>query len=127
MSSIVFYSLWVITAIGIAGIYWIIDAQEEVTAQLSRHLLEAEAAVKAGDYTHAANALRQVTDDWPSIEKVWALHTMHEELDPISDALLEAEALVTQGDPSALAALRVARQRLEHLPKRERLVLSNLL
>lgn len=127
MSSFVFYTLWIMTALGIAGVYWIIGAQESVTEQLSHHLRAAEGAVISGDYAEAARALRHVTDDWPGIEKVWALHTQHEELDPIGDALLEAEALVEQAHPAALAALRVVRNRLEHLPKRDRLLLSNLL
>lgn len=127
MSSWVFYTLWVMTALGVAGVYWIISAQESVTERLSDHLRAAESAVEVGDYAEAARELRHVTNDWPGIERVWALHTQHEELDPIGDALLEAEALIAQAHPSALAALRIARNRLEHLPKRDRLLWSNLL
>lgn len=127
MSSWVFYGLWILTALGIGGVYWIISAQESVTEQLSYHLRAAEDAVEVGDYDEAGRQLRHVTDEWTDIEKVWALHTQHEELDPIGDAFLEAEALIKQRHPAALAALRIARNRLEHLPKRDRLLLSNLL
>src|SRR5690625_2377418 len=127
VSSWVFYSLWIITALGIAGVYWIIHAQENVTERLSVHLDEAEKMVVAGRWDDASEALRQVTEQWHRIEKIWALHTQHEEMDPVGDALLQAEALIQQTEPSALAALRVARHRMEHLPRRERLLLSNLL
>lgn len=127
VSSWVFYSLWIITALGIAGVYWIIHAQENVTERLSVHLDEAEKMVVAGRWDDASEALRQVTEQWHRIEKIWALHTQHEEMDPVGDALLQAEALIKLGEPEALASIRIARSRLRQLPERDRLLLSNIL
>lgn len=127
MSSWVFYTLWIMTAVGVGGVYWIIHAQEQVTERLSSNLQAAEDAVLAGHYSDASQSLQRVTDEWGRIEKLWALHTQHEQLDPVGDALLEAEALIAQSHPAALAALRLARSRLEQLPQRDRPLLSNLL
>jgi len=127
VSTWVFLTLWIMTAFGVAGVYWVIDAQEDAATRLGVHLQEAERAVLEGRWHEAKSALEKVTDEWPRVERIWALHTQHEEMDPVGDALLEAEALIQQTEPSALAALRVARHRMEHLPRRERLLLSNLL
>lgn len=127
ISSWVFYSLWIITALGIGGVYWIIHAQENVAERLSVHLKEAERMVEAGRWEDASDALGRVTEQWPRIEKLWALHTQHEEMDPVGDALLQAEAFIKLRDAAALASLRVARSRLHQLPERDRLLLSNIL
>lgn len=127
VSTWVFYTLWIVTVLGIAGAYWIINTQEQVAERLSDQLREAEHAVLIGEYPDASAALSRVMNEWSRIEKLWALHTQHEQLDPVGDAFLEAEALIEQTHPAALAALRVARDRLEHLPQRDRLLLTNVL
>lgn len=127
VSSFLFYGLWVLTAIGVAGVYWIINAQEQVAGDLSHRLQAAERAVESGRWPDASEQLQRVEDEWSRIEKLWALHTQHELLDPVGDALIEARALIEQKEPGALAPLRLARSRLEQLPRRDRPLLSNLL
>lgn len=127
VSSLVFYSLWIVTVLGIAGVYWIIHAQEHVAEDLSDKLQAVERAVESSSYPDASRQLQQVKDEWSRIEKLWALHTQHELLDPVGEALIEAKALIERQDPGALAPLRLARSRLEQLPQRDRPLLSNLL
>lgn len=127
VSSLVFYTLWIVTIVGFAGVFWIINAQEKVASDLSDSLQAAERAVEDGRFAEASRQLQRVSDEWTRIEKLWALHTQHELLDPVGDALIEAKALIEQEEASALAPLRLARSRLEQLPQRDRPLLSNLL
>jgi len=127
MSGIVFYGLWILTAIGFAGVYWIINAQEAVANGLSDKLETVERSIVDGNWDSALGTVTDVHDTWRRIEKLWALHTQHEQLESINDVLLEAEALIYQHDTRAVAALRLARDRLHTLPERERLLWANLL
>lgn len=127
LSEIVFYGLWVLTVLGFAGVYFIIDAQQTVAQDLSAKLKTAEQAVIDGDWSTASATVTGVDVEWRRIEKIWALHTQHEQLESIGEALLEAGALIELHDATAVAALRLARDRLHTLPKRDRLLWANLL
>lgn len=127
MSEWVFYGLWTLTAVGFAGVYWIIGAQENVAHDLVVELQRVEQAVVDDQWQAASHAITEVYDTWKRIEKLWALHTQHEQLEAVGEALLEAEALIHLQDAHAVAALRLAGDRLQTLPQRDRLLWSNLL
>lgn len=127
MSDLVFYGLWVLTALGFAGVYWIIGAQEGVAIDLSAKLEEAERAVVDGNWPGASALVSDVYVTWRRIEKLWALHTQHEQLEAITEVLLDANALIDLEDMQALAPLRLARDRLLTLPQRDRVSWENLL
>lgn len=127
MSDFVFYGLWILTGLGFAGVYWIIGAQESVAHALTAELDAAERAIAAGEWSRAADVVDGVIGRWRRIEKRWALHTQHEQLEAVAEALLEAETLIGLHDAQALAPLRLARERLLTLPRRDRLLLENLL
>lgn len=127
MSELVFYGLWVLTGLGFAGVYWIIGAQEAVADELAAKLEAAEAALLADDWPGASQLIADVLDRWRRVEKRWALHTQHEELDAVGEALLDAEALIVLRDVRAVAPLRLARDRLLTLPRRDRVSWENLL
>lgn len=127
LSEVVFFGLWVLTALGFAGVYFIIGAQQAVAQDLSHRLKLAEQAIIDGDWRSAAETVNSVDLEWRRIEKIWALHTQHEQLESIGEALVEAGALIDVHDARAVAALRMAQDRLQTLPQRDRLLWSNLL
>lgn len=127
VSEMIFIALWAITLLGVAGVYWIIGAQEDVAHELNSALLAAEHAVTAGDWTTAGAYVRDVYARWRRIERVWTLHTQHELLEHVTEMLLEAQALIDLEDQQAVAPLRLVRHLLETLPRRDRLLLENLL
>jgi len=127
ISEIIAIVLWSVTLCGAVGVYWLIHAQESVAEELNRTLTAAEQAVAAGDWTVAGDYVRDVYTRWRHIERVWTLHTQHELLEDVTMTLLEAQALIDVHDEQAVAQLRRARHRLETLPRRDRLLLQNLL
>lgn len=127
MSDYVFYGLWIITALGFTGVYWIISVQETVAADLTAKLEAVERAIIAGDWSDAAEIVGDVYETWRRIERKWALHTQHEELEAITDVLLDAHTMIYLQDVQAVVALRLARDRLLTLPQRDRVLLENLL
>ncbi len=127
MSEIVFVALWTLTVLGIAGVYWIIGSQEEVAADLSTKLVQAEDAILRGDWHGAEEVIADVHDRWIRIERLWTLHTQHELLEQVKEMLLQAGALVELQDAQAIVPLRLARDQLTTLPRRDRLLWENLL
>lgn len=127
MSDYVFYGLWIITALGFTAVYWIISVQETVAADLTAKLEAVERAIIAGDWSDAAEIVGDVYETWRRIERKWALHTQHEELEAITDVLLDAHTMIYLQDVQAVVALRLARDRLLTLPQRDRVLLENLL
>ena len=75
-----------------------IRAQEAVADELAAKLEAAEAALLADDSPGASQLIADVLDRWRRVEKRWALHTQHEELDAVGEALLDAEALIVLRD-----------------------------
>lgn len=127
MGRSVFYVLWVLTVLIFIGVYWIIGAQQAVARDLQQSLGIVEAAIGSEDWPDAARGIGDVYERWRKIEKLWALHTQHEQLDLVSDALLEAQALIDIKNADAVRSLRLAAERLHALPDRDRLLFSNLL
>lgn len=127
LSELVFYGLWVLTALGFAGVYWIIGAQEAVANDLADKLAAAERAIMDGNWHGASEFITDVYHTWRRIEKLWALHTQHEQLEAITEVLLDADSLIYLHDIRAVAPLRLARDRLLTLPERDRLLWANLL
>lgn len=118
--------LWFIAALIVGGSWWIITAQTEVANDIAKKIEENEASVLDANWEKAANEIQQLIVTWEKTRRMWALHTEHMEMDEITDALVEAEALIAAEEVGAIAALRKARDRIITLPQRDRLDLENL-
>lgn len=125
-STWILVALWLVAALIVGGTWWLISLQTSAANDIAIMIEESEAAVIAEDWEKAAHEIRQLIVNWEKTRKVWALHTEHQEMDGITDALVEAEALIAAEEKSALAPLRVARDRIITLPQRDRLDLENL-
>lgn len=125
-STWILVALWLMAALIVGGTWWLISLQTSAANDIATMIEESEAAVIAEDWEKAAHEIRQLIVNWEKTRKVWALHTEHQEMDGITDALVEAEALIAAEEKSALAPLRVARDRIITLPQRDRLDLENL-
>src|SRR5690625_2572014 len=106
-STWILVALWLVAALIVGGTWWVISLQTSAANDIAIMIEESEAAVIAEDWEKAAHEIRQLIVNWEKTRKVWALHTEHQEMDGITDALVEAEALIAAEEKSALAPLRV--------------------
>jgi len=126
VSDWIFLALWIITVLGAAGEHYIVRAQDKLAQDLARELDQAAAALDAGDWSSALETIRGARQTWEAARGPLALHTIHKQLDEISEALVEAEALLMVRSEDALGPLLVARERVKSLPERHRLSFRNL-
>lgn len=118
--------LWAAAVLGLAGSLWINGAQSAAARDVNALIERAEEAVMAGDWPRAHEAAGAAQQAWERTRKVWSLHTEHQELDAISDLLVEAAARVAVADSRAAVALRRARHRIDALPRRDALTVENV-
>jgi len=126
VSDWIFLGLWVLVALGIAGVYSLIHAEETLAAQLVEQLHAAERSLAAGDWAAVQQTVADARKVWERARAWLALHTEHDLLQEVSETLLEAEALARIREPQALRSLLLARDRIESFPQRDRLLLRNL-
>lgn len=118
--------LWFAALLIVSGTWWLISAQTDVANDLAKRIEQAEADVLSADWDNASQHIQELIISWEKTRRVWALHTEHAEMDEVTDALVEAEALIAANEVGALASLRKARDRIVTLPQRDRLDLENL-
>lgn len=118
--------LWATAVVGLAGSIWINGAQSAAARDVNALIERAERAVMADDWAQAETTTGAARRAWERTRKAWALHTEHEELDTISDLLVEAAARAAVADPRAAVALRRARHRIDALPRRDVLSVENV-
>mgnify|MGYP001312233572 CR=1 FL=1 len=125
-STWILVGLWFVALSIVLGTWWIIAAQTKVAHELAQRIEGIEAEVLNGDWENASQLIRELMIRWEKTRQVWAFHTEHAEMDEVTDALIEAEALIAANEAGALAPLRKARDRIVTLPQRDRLDWENL-
>lgn len=125
-STWILVGLWALAVLGLIASWWITRSQSETARQLASFIDRTEQLVLVDDWAAAASEMEQLQRSWDRVHRVWALHTVHEDLDQIGSALTESAALIAVQDASALAPLRRAKEQIIQLPERDALVLINL-
>lgn len=125
-STWILVGLWFVALLIVVGTWWLIAAQTDVANDLAQRIETIEAEVLNADWANASQHIRELIISWEKTRRLWAFHTEHAEMDEVTDALIEAEALITAHEIGAFALLRRARDRIVTLPQRDRLDLENL-
>lgn len=126
VSDLIFWTLWILTALAVTAAYGTIRSQEALARDVAGYLDRAEQALSAGDWAGFEQAVAQARTAWEAARPWLSLFTEHDPVQEISDTLLEAQALARAQDPAAWRPLLVARERVLLLPEQERLLLRNL-
>ncbi|HEY8418085.1 MAG TPA: DUF4363 family protein [Limnochordales bacterium] len=126
VSDLIFWTLWIFTALCVTAGYGLIREQEALARDVAGYLDRAEQALSAGDWAAFEQAVAQARTAWEDARPWLSFFTDHDPVHEISDTLLEAQALARAQDPAAWGPLLVARERILILPERERLLMRNL-
>ncbi|OUM99601.1 MAG: hypothetical protein BAA04_01355 [Firmicutes bacterium ZCTH02-B6] len=126
VSDWIFLALWLITGLLAVGEHFVVRAEERLAQELTRELDRAAAALDEGDWTLALETAGRARRVWETARERLALHAEHQRLEAISEALLEAEALIAARSGAAGGLLVLARERIKGLPEQHRLSWSNL-
>ncbi|HHW05986.1 MAG TPA: DUF4363 family protein [Clostridia bacterium] len=112
----------------IIAMSWYGTAYLEASAGALLELLQTvESQIQTGNWTATEATLHRVTELWNETHLFWKILIDHRETDEIETALTRLQsfaAIHRQGE--ALSELAVLRFRLQHIPAKERLLLSNI-
>lgn len=112
----------------IIALSWYAIAYLQASAGALLELLNTvENHIQAEDWKTARASLGQVTELWNKTHPFWKTLIDHRETDEIETALTRLQSFsATQSHEEALSELAVLRFRLQHIPAKERLLLSNI-
>jgi len=112
----------------IVALSWYSTAYLQASAGGLLELLDGvEGEIQAGDWAAAQSSLRQVVDRWNTTHPYWKILIDHREADEIETALTRLQSFAaTRSHEEAMSELAVLRFRLQHIPAKERLTLSNI-
>jgi HAMP domain-containing protein len=101
---------------------------ERNTGKLGEKLQMVEKAIETGNWPKASQELEAVQKNWQKIKPVWSLLLHHREIDAIEQALIRTKrSIQAQDETAARVEQGSLGEYIEHIPKREKFSLVNIL
>jgi len=109
------------------GVYNV-NALEKDTQQMMTGFENLEADIATGNWHAASKGMEQVQEQWSAHKGRWAMVIDHQEIDNIDMAIARVTKYIEQKDSTmASGEASVLKQLLEHIPKKEKINLKNIL
>ncbi len=101
---------------------------EKNTHGLTIHLEQVEKAIQSKKWDEAGRGLQSIQKKWRKIKPVWSLLLHHQEIDAIDQALIRTvKAVQSKDDTTSRVEQGSLANYIEHIPKREKFSLVNIL
>ncbi|WP_010248121.1 DUF4363 family protein [Acetivibrio cellulolyticus] len=95
---------------------------------IEKKISTVEANTRDGKWEAAETELAAIEEEWPRVEKIWAVLLDHAEIDNIDEALSKvSEYVKSKSAPLALAELASLKKYINHIPVKESFNLKNVL
>jgi len=118
----------VILALLIGAGYWINYSLQEATDQLSSQVKQISMEIKRGDWSAARSGSDRLQISWEQDARWWPIILDHQEIDNIEFSMARTTEYVKNKD-LALAQGQLSELKLmvEHIPRKEKVNLENIL
>ena len=100
----------------------------KTAGDLEEYITKAENSAKSGEWSAALQSVQQIQNKWSKIKGIWAILIDHQEIDNIDVTLARMQKFIQCRDTSsALAEASALLKFIGHIPKKETLLLENIL
>lgn len=108
--------------------FWINNSLQESTDRLSNQIQEVSNSIRQGDWSSARHSSDQMERSWEKDASWWPVVLDHQEIDNIEFSMSRSSEYVRNQD-QALAQGQLSELRLmvEHIPRKEKVNLENIL